>query len=149
MAGRTMGLYKIIRRIGRGGMGSVYLAERSDDEFRRRVAIKAVNSELLVAPAQAGAQLFDEMIEGDLLAGAQAFARKVVTEKRPLKKVRDLRVEHDNPEGYLRFARNSAAAFAKNFPAPVACVDAVANSVSLPFEEGLRKTIAWWEQHRG
>lgn len=47
MAGRTIGSYRIIRQIGRGGMGSVYLGERADDEFRRRVAIKAVNAELV------------------------------------------------------------------------------------------------------
>src|SRR5258706_10728386 len=49
LVGRTIGSYKIIRQIGRGGMGSVYLAERSDDQFRRQVAVKAVNPELVDA----------------------------------------------------------------------------------------------------
>jgi 3-hydroxyacyl-CoA dehydrogenase len=53
--------------------------------------------------------------------------------------VRDLKVEHENAEGYLQFARNGVAAFAKNMPAPVACVDAVKAAATLPFEEGLRK----------
>jgi serine/threonine protein kinase len=47
LMGRTIGSYKIIRHIGRGGMGSVYLAERSDDQFRRQVAVKAVNPDLV------------------------------------------------------------------------------------------------------
>jgi non-specific serine/threonine protein kinase/serine/threonine-protein kinase len=47
LVGRSIGAYRIIRQIGRGGMGSVYLAERSDDQFRRRVALKAVSSELM------------------------------------------------------------------------------------------------------
>jgi eukaryotic-like serine/threonine-protein kinase len=47
LVGRFIGSYRIIRQIGRGGMGSVYLAERADDEFRRRVAVKAVSSELV------------------------------------------------------------------------------------------------------
>ena len=81
--------------------------------------------------------LFDEMIEGDLLAGATELARKVVGQ--PLKKVRDLKVEHPNAEGYLQFSRNMVQAAAKNMPAPVACVDAVAASVSMPFDEGVRK----------
>ena len=34
--------YTIVRELGRGGMGTVYLAERSDQEFRQRVAIKVV-----------------------------------------------------------------------------------------------------------
>jgi len=39
---RRIGPYKLIREIGRGGMGTVYLAVRADDEFQKRVAIKIV-----------------------------------------------------------------------------------------------------------
>ncbi|HEY3738449.1 MAG TPA: protein kinase [Bryobacteraceae bacterium] len=38
--GSHCGPYKLIRLIGSGGMGTVYLAERSDGEIRRTVAIK-------------------------------------------------------------------------------------------------------------
>ena len=34
--------YTVVRELGRGGMGTVYLAERSDGEFQQRVAIKVV-----------------------------------------------------------------------------------------------------------
>src|SRR5690606_2456991 len=34
--------YRIVREIGRGGMGAVYLAERADGEFDQRVAVKLV-----------------------------------------------------------------------------------------------------------
>ena len=40
MAGRRIGAYRIIREIGQGGMAVVYLAERADDQYRKRVAIK-------------------------------------------------------------------------------------------------------------
>lgn len=40
--GTRLGVYRIIREIGRGGMGTVYLAERDDDQFEKRVAIKVV-----------------------------------------------------------------------------------------------------------
>jgi serine/threonine protein kinase/tetratricopeptide (TPR) repeat protein len=40
--GRRIGAYRIIREIGRGGMGTVHLAERADSEFRKRVAIKLI-----------------------------------------------------------------------------------------------------------
>ena len=36
----SVGPYRIIREIGHGGMGAVYLAVRNDDEYKRRVAIK-------------------------------------------------------------------------------------------------------------
>jgi tetratricopeptide (TPR) repeat protein len=40
--GTAIGPYRIIRELASGGMGSVYLAERDDGEFRQRVAIKVV-----------------------------------------------------------------------------------------------------------
>ena len=40
LTGRTVGPYKLISRIGEGGMGNVWLAERADGRFERRVAIK-------------------------------------------------------------------------------------------------------------
>jgi serine/threonine-protein kinase len=38
----SIGPYRLIREIGRGGMGAVYLAERSDGQYRKQVAIKLV-----------------------------------------------------------------------------------------------------------
>jgi serine/threonine protein kinase len=40
--GAMVGPYRIIREIGRGGMGTVYLAERADDQFHRQVAVKLI-----------------------------------------------------------------------------------------------------------
>jgi serine/threonine protein kinase/tetratricopeptide (TPR) repeat protein len=42
LAGRRIGAYRLIREIGRGGMGTVYLAERADEQYRKLVAIKVV-----------------------------------------------------------------------------------------------------------
>ncbi len=41
-AGQTVGHYRIVREIGRGGMGAVFLAERADGEFRQEAALKVV-----------------------------------------------------------------------------------------------------------
>lgn len=46
-AGKQFGKYKIIREIGHGGMGAVFLAERSDGEFSQQVAIKIVRQTLI------------------------------------------------------------------------------------------------------
>ena len=40
MAGKRIGAYRILGEIGHGGMAVVYLAERADDQYRKRVAIK-------------------------------------------------------------------------------------------------------------
>src|SRR5271165_4269718 len=38
--GTRLGSYRVVREIGRGGMGAVYLAVRDDDQYRKSVAIK-------------------------------------------------------------------------------------------------------------
>ncbi|MBL8172582.1 MAG: serine/threonine protein kinase, partial [Acidobacteria bacterium] len=40
--GRRIGSYRIVSEIGQGGMGAVYLAERADEAYEKRVAIKMV-----------------------------------------------------------------------------------------------------------
>ena len=43
LAGQTLGPYTLISQIGQGGMGSVWLARRSDGRFERQAAVKFVN----------------------------------------------------------------------------------------------------------
>jgi serine/threonine protein kinase len=52
LAGRRVGAYRLVRLLGRGGMGAVYEAERADDAFRQRVAIKLIPSALATAEAR-------------------------------------------------------------------------------------------------
>jgi non-specific serine/threonine protein kinase/serine/threonine-protein kinase len=40
--GTRIGPFKIVREIGHGGMGSVYLAERDDEHYQQQVAIKLI-----------------------------------------------------------------------------------------------------------
>ncbi|MDT7834865.1 3-hydroxyacyl-CoA dehydrogenase NAD-binding domain-containing protein [Aquabacterium sp. OR-4] len=88
-----------------------------------------------------GQKLIDQMIDGDLLAGAIAFALKVA-DVRPLPSVRDLKVKHPNPEAYVKFVRNMVAGMAKNFPAPLGCVDAVAYSLKArSLDDGLAEEL--------
>jgi serine/threonine protein kinase len=42
MVDRHLGAYKLVRRIGQGGMAAVFLAVRADDEYRKQVAVKLV-----------------------------------------------------------------------------------------------------------
>ena len=62
--GQRLGPYRIMRKLGSGGMGDVYLAERADEEYQQRVAIKLV---------RAGA--FTPQIQGRLRTERQILAR--------------------------------------------------------------------------
>jgi eukaryotic-like serine/threonine-protein kinase len=44
LEGQRLGHYRIVRKLGTGGMGDVYLAERDDQEYQQQVAIKVVRS---------------------------------------------------------------------------------------------------------
>src|SRR5436190_3546514 len=86
--------------------------------------------------------LIDEIAEGDLTAAGVAFAEKVVNEKRPLKKIRDLddklAAVRGKPEVFANF-RKSVARQTRGFRAPENIVKAVEAAVSLPFETGLKR----------
>jgi len=91
-------------------------------------------------PAQkaAGLGIIDEIIEGDLRAGAVAFARKVVAEKRPLRKVSALSIHLQNPQLFADFEK-SIAKKQRGFLAPFHCIKAVKAACELPFDEGSRR----------
>jgi 3-hydroxyacyl-CoA dehydrogenase len=98
------------------------------------VSGEPVKSEVLASLP--GQKLFDKVIDDDLVTGAIAFA-KLVADKRPLPRVRDLKVSHPNADAYFQFARNTVKAMSKNFPAPAKCVDVVQASVTKKFDDGM------------
>ena len=87
----------------------------------------------------------DEVVEGDLLAGAVAFAEKVVAEDRPLMRIRDMDQHtipmRGNDRFYVDF-RKSMARRTRGYFAPDQIVDCVRDAVELPFEEGLKNERA-------
>jgi 3-hydroxyacyl-CoA dehydrogenase len=89
--------------------------------------------------------LLDEIVEGDLTAGAVAFAERVVAERRPLRKVRDIEdriaAARGRPEIFTEF-RKSVARQTRGFRAPEACIQAVEAAVNLPFEQGIARERA-------
>ena len=86
--------------------------------------------------------LIDEIADGDLTAAAVAFAEKVVREKRPLKKIRDLddkvTAARNKPEIFSEF-RKSVARQTRGFRAPENCIKAVEAAVNLPFDQGMKR----------
>jgi len=88
------------------------------------------------------AGLIDEIVDGDLAAAGVAFAERVLNEKRPLKKIRDLddkiAAVRGKPEVFASF-RKSVARQTRGFRAPENIIKAVEAAVSLPFAEGLKR----------
>jgi 3-hydroxyacyl-CoA dehydrogenase len=86
--------------------------------------------------------LIDEIApEGELRNAAIAFARKVVAEKRPLKKVRDnnakVEAARGHPEIFADFRKANAKKF-RGFLAPENNIKCIEAAVNLPFDEGLK-----------
>jgi len=63
--GERVGPYRLIREIGHGGMGTVYLAERVDEQYQASVAIKFVRG-ALAAPELARRLRAERQILSDL-----------------------------------------------------------------------------------
>jgi 3-hydroxyacyl-CoA dehydrogenase len=91
----------------------------------------------------AGTALFDQVLPAgaDLRAAAIAFAEQVAKlhagQGAPLPKVRERKVDYPDHEAFVQVRRESVKAMAGPFPAPIECVDTVAASVTMSFEEGL------------
>ncbi|MET0387164.1 MAG: 3-hydroxyacyl-CoA dehydrogenase NAD-binding domain-containing protein [Polyangiales bacterium] len=100
--------------------------------------------EIMISGEQVGAKearelgLVDELVEGDLEAQAVAFASKLVAEKRPLRRIRDLneKLAEGTPEFFAKF-RKSQGKKNRGFPAPEKIIQCVEAAVSKPFDEGL------------
>ncbi|MDA8455161.1 3-hydroxyacyl-CoA dehydrogenase NAD-binding domain-containing protein [Acidovorax sp. GBBC 3334] len=100
------------------------------------VSGEPVKSELI--GGMPGQKLFDKMAASPetLAEEALAFARGVA-DARPLPLVRNLPAKHPQGDAYFQFARNMVKGMAKNFPAPLKCVDAVEAATKRKFEDGL------------
>lgn len=83
--------------------------------------------------------LIDEIIEGDLLDGAVAYAERLVAEGAPLRRVRDIEYPKDIPADLFDNLRKKYAKIKRGFEAPQRNIDLVEASTKLPFDEGMKK----------
>ena len=95
-AGQTVSVYRLLSMLGSGGMGTVWLAERCDGRFERKVAIKFIHGTLLDA---GGAERFKregailgklahpqiaELIDAGLTASGEPYLALEYVEGKPI-----------------------------------------------------------------
>jgi len=89
--------------------------------------------------------LIDEIVEGDLTAAAVAFARRVLAEKRPLRRVRDLEGKIEplraNPEKFAELAATNTKR-SRGLHAPARAIEALRWTLDVPFDEAVTRERA-------
>jgi 3-hydroxyacyl-CoA dehydrogenase len=97
-----------------------------------------VSGDPVTAPQALKSGLIDAVVEGDLHNAAIAFARRVLDENLPARRVSEMEGRLGDAAG---FDEAAAALIEKKrgFDAPKACVEAVRNAFNLPFAEGIRR----------
>lgn len=81
--------------------------------------------------------LVDEIVQGDLLEGALAFAKKLVAGGKGPRRIRDMTVKVDGePKAFFEKARADVGKASRGFPAPLEIVACVEAAVAKPFDEG-------------
>jgi 3-hydroxyacyl-CoA dehydrogenase len=83
--------------------------------------------------------LVDEIVDGDLLEAALAFTKKLISEKKPVRRIRDMKPRLDgDPEAFFAQAREMVARESKGYPAPLVILGCAEAAATLPFDEGRR-----------
>jgi 3-hydroxyacyl-CoA dehydrogenase len=100
-----------------------------------------VTGDPIGAPDALKAGLIEEIVEGAPAAGGETFARKVLAEKRPLRKLRDDDSKLAAAKADKSIFTNAAAAANKRnrgLEAPLACAEAVSHALDMSFDEALK-----------
>ncbi|MEE9250103.1 MAG: 3-hydroxyacyl-CoA dehydrogenase NAD-binding domain-containing protein, partial [Alphaproteobacteria bacterium] len=110
-----------------------------------------LSGEAVAAEEASSLGILDQVVDGDLVAGAVAFAERLVADGQPPRKTRELcealREAEDEP-GLFDRVRKGIERRARGLIAPYFCIESVENALRLPFEEGMAKERAFFVRCR-
>ena len=110
--------------------------------FPRLVGLEAavnmiVSGATMPAGAFKGTALFDAIVTDKLEAAARDFATTLIKDGKPIRRVRELKVEHPQAEAFLQFAKMGVTAAARGLAAPLRALEAVGASTTQKFDAGI------------
>jgi 3-hydroxyacyl-CoA dehydrogenase len=108
-----------------------------------------VSGKPIRAPEALKIGLIDRVIEGDLLAGAVAFAREIADKGGALRKTRELSDKLGSEfvdASIFAAGRDQARNTRRNMIAPLMAVDAIEAAATLPFDEGCKRERELFEE---
>jgi len=89
----------------------------------------------------------DEIAEGDLKADAIAYAERLIAEEAPLRKISEMPISRTpETDAILASFRERIARERRGYFAPARCIDAVGAALTLPFDEGMVKERALFDE---
>jgi 3-hydroxyacyl-CoA dehydrogenase len=90
------------------------------------------------APEAVALGIVDQIIEGNLLEGALAFAREVAPRPIPKTRTRNEKLHKAEPAAFERL-RTRVKEAKRGYQAPLVAIDAIEAATRLPFDEGCRR----------
>jgi len=111
----------------------------------RRAIDMITTGDTVAAKDLAQTALFDEIVTADVRPSAIAFANRIVRENRPLKRLRDMAPPVDGADRIIAESCTRMIPGSLHLPAPMRGLEAVAASVALPFDDGLRRERGHFE----
>jgi 3-hydroxyacyl-CoA dehydrogenase len=99
-----------------------------------------ISGDPIGAGQAAKAGVIDKLIDGELLEGAIRYARDLIAQKAPPRKIRDINIDSAKlPAGFFDAARKRIAREKKNLFSPQRIVDALEAAATLPFDQGMAR----------
>ncbi|MDC8830151.1 3-hydroxyacyl-CoA dehydrogenase NAD-binding domain-containing protein [Alteromonas gilva] len=135
LASAKVGLPEVLLGLLPGAGGTQRLPRIAGVEL----ALDMITSGRKVSSTEAAkAGLVDKVVDGDLLDNAIAFAKQVVADGQPLKRISDMTATVSDPAVFDEY-RAKLAKTRRGFDAPQYCVDVVQAAVECDFAEGCKK----------